>query len=73
VRIGVIVAGCASCGPAYREGVETTERTCELCGDPIDPDQATMVADGATAHSGCVYRDADEADRDRWMPPDTEA
>jgi hypothetical protein len=22
------------------------------------------------AHSGCVYGDADEADRDRWMPPE---
>jgi hypothetical protein len=51
--------------------VETSEATCALCGDPIESDQATMVADGATAHSGCVYRDADEADRDRWMPPDT--
>lgn len=49
-----------------------TTRTCELCGDPIEPDQAGMVADGgAAAHSGCVYRDADEADRDRWVPADT--
>ena len=29
-----------------------------------------MVAEGATAHAGCVYRDTDEADRDRWMPSD---
>ena len=47
-------------------------RTCELCGDPIEPGQAWMLAEGgAMAHSGCVYRDTDRADRDRWMPPDT--
>jgi hypothetical protein len=46
-------------------------RTCELCGDPIEPDQAWMVADGgAMAHSGCVYRETDEAAGDRWMPPE---
>jgi hypothetical protein len=50
--------------------METSGATCALCGDPIDRDQATMVADGATAHAGCVYRDADEPDRDRWMPSD---
>ena len=50
--------------------MKTNEPTCALCGDPIDPDQATMVADDATAHAGCVYRDADGPDRDRWMPPD---
>jgi hypothetical protein len=51
--------------------METTERTCALCGDPIDADQALMTAgDGASAHSGCVYRDEDAADRDRWMPPE---
>lgn len=55
--------------------MDTSERTCELCGDPIDADQAWMQAteppvDAAVAHSGCVYRDAGEADRDRWMPPE---
>jgi len=51
---------------AYSDGVDT----CELCGDPIERDQAWMIDErGATAHSGCVYR-ADEADRDRWMPPE---
>ena len=42
--------------------------TCDLCGDPIEADQARMErADPpAVAHSGCVYRDAD--DRDAWMP-----
>jgi hypothetical protein len=24
--------------------------------------------DGRFAHSGCVYRDADTTERDRWMP-----
>jgi len=49
-----------------------TDRSCELCGDPIEADQAWMVADGgARAHSGCVYR-SDEADRDRWMPSETD-
>jgi hypothetical protein len=48
-----------------------TARSCALCGDPIEPDQAWMeTEDGATAHSGCVYRDTDEADRGRWMPTD---
>ena len=52
--------------------METTERTCALCGDPIEADQALMTAgDGSeAAHSGCVYRDEDIADRDRWMPPE---
>jgi hypothetical protein len=51
--------------------MSTDPRDCELCGDAIEADQALMVAEGgAAAHSGCVYRDADEADRDRWMPPD---
>ena len=44
---------------------------CALCKDPIEAGEATMLDEnGAVAHSGCVYRDADEADRDRWMPPD---
>jgi hypothetical protein len=57
---------------AYRGQVKATERRCALCGDPIEPDQASMTAgDGEeAAHSGCVYRDADQADRDRWMPPE---
>jgi hypothetical protein len=44
--------------------------TCELCGDPIEADQAKMArADPpAVAHSGCVYSDADPDDRDAWMP-----
>jgi hypothetical protein len=51
--------------------MSATERTCVLCGDPIEPDQAAMARDdGAVAHSGCVYRDADEAERERWMPAD---
>jgi hypothetical protein len=33
-----------------------------------------MVADGgAIAHSGCVYRESDQAARDRWMPSETDA
>jgi hypothetical protein len=52
--------------------MEQGQRTCELCGDPIQPGEAWLVADGgATAHSGCVYRDEDEADRQRWMPPES--
>jgi hypothetical protein len=44
-------------------------RTCALCGEPIEPDQAWMVADdGAAAHSGCAYRETDQAERDRWIP-----
>jgi len=44
--------------------------TCALCGDPIEPDQAWLTADdGRRAHSGCVYSDADAAERDLWMPP----
>ncbi len=51
--------------------MSATERTCVLCGDPIEPDHAAMARDdGAVAHSGCVYRDADEAERERWMPAD---
>ena len=51
------------------------QRTCELCGDPIDADQAWMKdGGGATAHSGCVYSDTSEPDqRDRWMPSEYEA
>jgi hypothetical protein len=46
-------------------------RTCELCGDPIEDDQAWMTADGGrVAHSGCVYRDEEPEARQRWMPPD---
>jgi hypothetical protein len=60
---------------AYRAGMQQPARTCPLCGDPIDPDQAWMEADdGAVAHSGCVYSDvANVEQRDRWMPGDTEA
>jgi hypothetical protein len=40
-----------------------------LCGEPIEPGQAWVVAEGGgTAHSGCAYRETDEAERDRWMP-----
>ncbi|HEX5038838.1 MAG TPA: hypothetical protein VFW95_01725 [Candidatus Limnocylindria bacterium] len=41
---------------------------CELCGNPIEPEEARMErADPpAVAHSGCVYSDAE--DRDAWMP-----
>jgi hypothetical protein len=43
--------------------------TCALCGDPIEPSHASMTSDdGRVAHSGCVYRDADAAERDHWMP-----
>lgn len=49
-------------------------RTCALCGDAIDADQAWMTTQGGdAAHSGCVYSDADPTDRDRWMPPDDAA
>jgi hypothetical protein len=48
------------------------DRTCALCGDPIDVGEAWMVADeeGArrVAHSGCVYRDEEPDDRERWSP-----
>jgi hypothetical protein len=48
----------------------TDERTCALCGEPIDADQAWMTADdGVVAHSGCVYSDVTNVEqRDRWMP-----
>jgi hypothetical protein len=50
--------------------VEQTS-TCILCGDPIEPDQASMTSEsGEAAHSGCVYGLADPSDRDRWMPPE---
>jgi len=58
------------CGATYRVRVETIKPTCVLCGELIDADQATMVADGATAHAGCVYGEADVSDRGRWMPSD---
>ena len=60
---------------AYRQPVTIDDvRTCAICGDPIEPDQAWMTSDdGRVAHSGCVYADADVAGRDRWMPPDTVA
>jgi len=49
--------------------VSETTRTCDLCGEPIEPDQAWMVAEGGrAAHSGCAYRETDEGERDRWMP-----
>ena len=58
----------------YRGWVETPERPCELCDDPIDADQAWMeAADGsaAVAHAGCVYSDgAEPTHRDRWVPAD---
>jgi hypothetical protein len=45
-----------------------------MCGDPIEPDQAWMIAeDGRSAHSGCVYGADDTAERDRWMPPEAVA
>ena len=57
---------------AYRRRVTADNaRTCALCGDAIEPDQAWMTSDdGRVAHSGCVYSDADVAGRDRWMPPE---
>jgi hypothetical protein len=60
---------------AYRLGVtQDVSRTCALCGDPIEADQAWMATDGGeTAHSGCVYSSTDAAERDRWMPPDSVA
>jgi hypothetical protein len=59
---------------AYRDGVEPITATCEMCGDPIDADQAWMQADdGAVAHSGCVYSSTDVGQRDRWMPSEAEA
>ena len=59
---------------AYRKDVKQGERNCELCGDPIDPDQAWMQADdGAVAHSGCAYSDVARVEqRDRWMPGQTD-
>jgi hypothetical protein len=55
---------------AYRRRVTADEtRTCALCGEPIEPDEAWMVAEaGVAAHSGCAYRESDQAERDRWMP-----
>jgi hypothetical protein len=59
---------------AYRRDVEQSERSCELCGEPIDAAQAWMQAgDGAVAHSGCVYSDVTNVEqRDRWMPGESE-
>ena len=56
----------------YRRGMTADEApTCAMCGDPIGADQARMTSDdGRIAHSGCVYRDADTAERDHWMPAD---
>ena len=50
--------------------METPERTCLLCGDPIRPDEAWLTdeASGAAAHSGCVYRDEQPDARGRWAP-----
>ena len=54
--------------------VELSAKTCAMCGEPIDADQAWMQADdGAVAHSGCVYSDTDVEQRDRWMPSETQA
>jgi hypothetical protein len=67
--------GWRSCrAGAYRPGVTAdSPRTCALCGNPIEADEAWMTSDaGDVAHSGCVYRD-DETDRGRWMPPDVGA
>ena len=50
-----------------------SDRTCHLCGDPIDIGHAWMRAaeDGVElrAHSGCVYRDeTDPVRAGRWQP-----
>jgi hypothetical protein len=51
--------------------MEQTEPTCALCGDPIVAGEAWMASENDDrAHSGCVYRDEDADDRDRWMPPE---
>jgi hypothetical protein len=44
---------------------------CVLCGDPIADGEAWLTTEvGERAHSGCVYRDTDADDRDRWMAPE---
>ena len=44
--------------------------TCAICGEPIADGEAWLTTEaGDRAHSGCVYRDADVDDRDRWMAP----
>jgi hypothetical protein len=48
------------------------DRTCALCGNPIQLGEAWMVADEEdahqVAHAGCVYRDGQPDDRERWSP-----
>jgi hypothetical protein len=58
--------------------LEGQQKTCELCGDPIDVGQAWMVADqeGAElrAHAGCVYGDEAKAGEHRsWEPQERAA
>jgi hypothetical protein len=53
--------------------MEQLERTCALCGKPIDIGEAWMRSDEeqaeAVAHSGCVYReDMDPDERAWWVP-----
>jgi hypothetical protein len=51
-----------------------TPATCALCGTTIGDGEAWLANEaGERAHSGCVYREADTEDRDRWMPPETAA
>ena len=68
-RVSLPIPG-RHCGATYRVRMETKEATCVLCGDPIDPDQATMIAAGTTAHAGCAYRDSAGSELGRWMPPE---
>ena len=61
-----------ACFAVYRQGMEQSADVCALCGDPIAVGEAWMEADedGArkVAHSGCVYRDEEPDQRERWSP-----
>ena len=53
--------------------METSERECALCGNPIDVGEAWMRSDeeGAerVAHSGCVYSEAMSSEERAWWVP----
>jgi hypothetical protein len=60
------------------EPLKGEQKTCELCGDPIDVGQAWMLADreGAElrAHAGCVYgEEAKEGQHPDWQPQERAA
>jgi len=62
----------------WRAPLEGEQKTCELCGDPIDVGQAWMVADQEgpelRAHAGCVYGDEAKAGEHRsWQPQERAA